>query len=102
MRFAILFLWQRVQYTPLLSALPNSAYIGTYTNDFIGDVEVIEKDGALSIQEGPNKLTFPLKHFDRDLFIYYPYPEIPDYPSAVTFTIGADQKAMQVVIDDLN
>jgi CubicO group peptidase (beta-lactamase class C family) len=84
------------------TALPNSAYVGTYNNDFLGDVQVIEKDGGLSIQEGPNKLTFPLKHFDRDLFIYYPYAEIPDYPSAVTFTIGADQTAMQVVIDDLN
>jgi CubicO group peptidase (beta-lactamase class C family) len=83
-------------------ALPNSAYIGTYTNDFVGDVQVIEKEGGLAIQEGPNKLTFPLKHFDQNLFIYYPYAEIPDFPSGVTFTIGADQKASQVVIDNLN
>jgi CubicO group peptidase (beta-lactamase class C family) len=83
-------------------ALPNSAYVGTYENDFVGDVHVIEKDGGLAIQEGPDKLTFPLKHFTRDLFIYYPYAEIPDFPSGVTFTIGADQKAMRVVIEDLN
>lgn len=83
-------------------ALPNSAYVGTYTNDFVGDVHVIEKDGGLVLEEGPAKLTFPLKHLDRDLFIYYPYAEIPDYPSGVTFTIGAAQKATQVVIDDLN
>lgn len=84
------------------SALPNSAYVGTYTNDFLGDVQVIEQDGGLSIQEGPSKRIFPLKHFDRDLFIYYPYAEIPDYPSGVTFMIGGDQKANQVVIEDLN
>lgn len=84
------------------AALPNSAYVGTYTNDFLGDIQVIEKDGGLSIQEGPAKLTFPLKHFDRDLFLYHPYAEIPDFPSAVTFAIGPDQKAMQVVIEDLN
>jgi CubicO group peptidase (beta-lactamase class C family) len=83
-------------------ALPNSAYLGTYTNDFVGEVEVIEQDGGLAIREGPNKLTFPLKHFDRDLFIYYPYAEIPDFPSGVTFTIGPDQKASQMVIENLN
>lgn len=83
-------------------ALPNSSYVGTYTNAFLGDVAVIEQDGKLILQEGLNKKTFSLKHFDRDLFIYYPYAEIPDYPSAVTFTIGPDQKAGQVVIDDLN
>lgn len=82
--------------------LPNSAYVGTYTNDFVGDVQVIEKDGGLAIQEGPNKLTFPLKHFDQNLYIYYPYAEIPDYPSGVNFIIGPDQKAIQVMIDNLN
>lgn len=83
-------------------ALPNSAYVGTYTNAFLGDVVVMEQNGALVLQEGLNKKTFPLKHFDRDLFIYYPYAEIPDFPSGVTFTIGPDQKAAQVVIEDLN
>jgi CubicO group peptidase (beta-lactamase class C family) len=86
----------------LSPALSHSAYVGTYTNDYIGDVQVIDKDGGLALRAGPNKKTFPLKHYDHDIFIYYPYPEIPDYPSAVTFTIGADQKGMQVVIDDLN
>lgn len=84
------------------AALPNSAYLGTYTNAFIGDVTVIEKDGGLVLQAGPAKHIFPLKHFDHDLFVYYPYGEMPDYPSSVIFTIGADQKASQLVIDDLN
>jgi CubicO group peptidase (beta-lactamase class C family) len=83
-------------------ALPNSAYVGNYANAFLGEVAVIEQNGALMLQTGLNKKTFPLEHFDRDLFIYYPYAEITDYPSAVTFTIGPEQKAMQVVIEYLN
>lgn len=84
------------------AALPNSAYIGTYANDYIGNAYVIEKDGGLALQLGPNKITFPLKHYDRDLFVYYPYPEMPTYPASATFTVGADQKAASVLFDDLN
>lgn len=84
------------------AALPNGAYVGAYRNDFIGDMQVIEQDGGLALQLGPKKMTFPIKHYDRDLFVVYLYPEIPDYPSAVRFTIGPDQKASQVVVDELN
>jgi hypothetical protein len=44
----------------------------------------------------------PLTHFDRDRFIYYPTPEMPEMPFAVTFQIGPDQKAREVTIEDLN
>ncbi len=52
---------------------------------------------------GPNgEKSFPLKHFDRDLFIYFPAAETPDAPYAVSFEIGADQTASQLTIEDLN
>ena len=84
-------------------ALPLAAYAGTYANDYLGNAVVVEEDGGLALKLGPNGVkSRPLKHFDRDLFIYYPDDEMPDMPYAVTFTIGPDQKASQVTIDDLN
>jgi CubicO group peptidase (beta-lactamase class C family) len=86
-----------------LPALPLSAYAGTYANPYIGEAVVDEKDGALQIRLGPEgKLALPLSHFDRDIFTYRPYPEMPTMPFAVTFEIGSERKATAVKIEDLN
>jgi hypothetical protein len=82
--------------------LANSAYFGTYTNDFFGDIQIIEGGGGLAIIEGPHKLTFPLKHYDRDVFTYKTEGENAVGESGVTFTIGADGKAATVVVENLN
>jgi CubicO group peptidase (beta-lactamase class C family) len=84
-------------------ALPSAAYEGTYANDYLGNAVVAAEDGKLRLKLGPDgEKSFPLTHFDRDLFVYYPEAELPDMPYAVTFEIGADQKASQVTIEDLN
>jgi CubicO group peptidase (beta-lactamase class C family) len=89
--------------TPPSPALPASAYAGTYANDYIGSAVIAEEAGGLVAKLGPNgEKAFPLKHFDRDLFLYYPYDEMPELPVAVTFETGPDQKATQVNFDDLN
>ncbi len=41
--------------TPASPAKANSAYVGTYTNDYVGDAVVVEKDGALELQLGPTE-----------------------------------------------
>lgn len=83
--------------------LPLSSYTATYANSYLGDAVVVEDGGALRLKLGPNGAkSFPLKHFDRDLFIFYPSDEMPDTPSAVTFLVGPDGKASQVTIEDLN
>jgi Domain of unknown function (DUF3471) len=79
-------------------ALATSAYVRTYTNNFYGEIQVIEQGDGLAIVEGPLKLTFPLKHYDRDLFTCDSEGET----TGVTFTIGADGKATTVVVEDLN
>src|SRR3954466_5368144 len=50
------------------SSLKSSAYFGRYTNDYFGDISIIEKDGGLAIVEGPKNKTFPMTHYDRDTF----------------------------------
>jgi CubicO group peptidase (beta-lactamase class C family)/pimeloyl-ACP methyl ester carboxylesterase len=83
-------------------ALKNGAYLGKYANDFFGQVAIVEKDGGLAIVEGPKKLTFPLKHYDRDTFTYDTIGENAVGRSGATFTIGADGQATQVVVENLN
>ena len=83
-------------------ALKNGAYLGKYANDFFGDIAIVEKDGGLAIVEGPKKLTFPLKHYDRDTFTYDTIGENAVGRSGVTFTIGPDGQATQVVVENLN
>ena len=83
-------------------ALKNGAYLGKYANDFFGDIAIVEKDGGLAIVEGPKKLTFPLKHYDRDTFTYETAGENAVGRSGVTFTIGPDGQATQVIVENLN
>jgi CubicO group peptidase (beta-lactamase class C family) len=84
-------------------ALPLSAYAGTYANPYIGEAVVSEEDGRLEIRLGPDgKAAFPLSHFERDLFTYRPTAEMPTVPVAVSFTIGPNEKATQVTLEDLN
>jgi hypothetical protein len=83
-------------------ALPNSTYVGRYSNDFFGEIEVIETANGLAIVEGPEKRTFPLAHFDRDTFTYETEGENAVGVTGVTFTIGSNRKAASVVVGNLN
>jgi CubicO group peptidase (beta-lactamase class C family) len=83
-------------------ALKNSAYVGRYTNDYFGEVSIVEKDGGLAIAEGPSNKTFPMQHYDRDTFTYETAGENAVGRSGITFTIGPDGNANQVVVENLN
>ena len=82
--------------------LHHDAYIGTYTNDFFGDIAVIEQDGGLAIVEGPNNMMFALKHYNRDIFTYKTAGENAVGTTGVYFTIGADGKATSVRVENLD
>src|SRR5213594_1274402 len=83
-------------------ALKNSAYAGKYTNDYSGDISIIEKEGGLAIVEGPKNQTSPMKHYDRDTFTYETEGENAVGRSGITFSIGPDGKATQVVVENLD
>jgi CubicO group peptidase (beta-lactamase class C family) len=83
-------------------ALKNSAYLGKYANDYFGEISIVEKEGGLAIVQGPKKMTFAMKHYDRDTFTYETEGENAVGRSGVTFTIGPDGKATQVVVENLN
>lgn len=83
-------------------ALPVSAYVGTYSNDYFGDVEIVARNGKLVLLSGQKQQSFKLQHYDRDLFTYQPAGENAFGKSAVTFIIGTDGKSAKVTIENLN
>ncbi len=85
-----------------MPALKNSAYVGRYTNDFFGEISIVEKNGGLAIVQGPKNQTSPMKHYDRDTFTYETQGENAVGRSGITFTIGPDGNATQVVMENLN
>jgi CubicO group peptidase (beta-lactamase class C family) len=86
----------------ITAALDNKAYLGKYTNDFFGEIEIVEKNGGPVMLVGPAKLLFPLKHFDRDTFTWEADTENLSGANGVTFAIAADGHATTMLIDNLN
>lgn len=72
------------------AARPDATYVGSYTNPYVGDIEIVARNGKLDIVEGPNHMRFTLEHLDADTFIYAHDPEVPDYPVIVRFMVGPD------------
>lgn len=52
-----------------VKALPNKAYVGTYTKEVFGDAKVYEKDGALWFQL--KKVDSELEHKDGNTFVFH-------------------------------
>jgi hypothetical protein len=71
----------------------------TVVAELIGEGKI---SGRLAIVEGPHKLSFPLKHYDRDTFTYKSEGENAVLAAGVIFTIGADGKAATVTVENLN
>jgi hypothetical protein len=82
--------------------LPSEAYVGVYHNDYFGDIEVVDKEGGLQLRMGPKKTAFPLRHWDRDVFIYQPVGEMASGLSGVAFRIGPDRRATAVAVENLD
>jgi CubicO group peptidase (beta-lactamase class C family) len=83
-------------------ALENSAYVGRYTNDYFGDISIVEKDGGLAIVQGTKHKAFLMKHWAHDTFTYETEGENAVGTSGITFIIGPDGKANHVVVGNLN
>jgi CubicO group peptidase (beta-lactamase class C family) len=76
-----------------MPALPDNAYLGTYRNDFYGDVVVVQAGGGLALRIGPKPLEFPLAHYHRDTFSWQPTGENAAGRSGLSFTISPDGTA---------
>ena len=85
------------------ASLALAAYTGRYANAYVGQAVVAEANGTLTLSVGPGGVrTYPMRHFDRDLFICFPDAETPDKPSSIRFTVGSDGKATAMTVESLN
>jgi CubicO group peptidase (beta-lactamase class C family) len=82
--------------------LPLATYVGAYDNAYFGAIEVLEKEGGLRLRMGPKPMAFPLRHWDRDVFLYQPVGEMAGGLSGVMFTVGPDRRGTGVVIENLD
>lgn len=73
-----------------------SAYAGTFTNDFYGDVVIAEAGAGLELRIGPEPQVFPMTHYDADVWSYQPAGENAYGRTGVVFTIGANDEAMAI------
>lgn len=84
-------------------ALADDAYLGTYTNDYYGDMQIVRgENGGLAIVLGPKQITTPMTHYDHDTFTYETFGENAVGLSGVQFVIGPDGKASEVTVENLN
>jgi CubicO group peptidase (beta-lactamase class C family) len=81
---------------------PSESYAGLYRNDFVGDAQVVQNDGHLSLLLGPSRISAELRHWDGDVFLYQPVGENAGGLSRVVFLIGEDGTARQVTIENLD
>ncbi|MDP4006369.1 serine hydrolase [Methylobacterium sp. NEAU K] len=85
------------------ASLALAAYTGRYANAYVGEAVVTQANGTLTLAIGPaGTRNYPLRHFDRDLFICFPDAEAPERPSAIRFSIGNDGQATTMTVDSLN
>jgi CubicO group peptidase (beta-lactamase class C family) len=78
------------------------AYVGSYYNDFVGEIEITTQLSWLALELGPNKTQYPMGHYDGNIFYYQPIGENAYGLSGVTFTIGDGGKATSVLVENLN
>lgn len=85
-----------------LPALPNETYIGQYENDLWGVVDIVADGAGIALVAGPHQVTWPLDHFDGDVFWFLPVGENAFGPSGVIFTVEPNRVASAVRIEYLD
>ncbi|WP_373428875.1 serine hydrolase [Streptomyces rishiriensis] len=83
-------------------AKANSAYTGTYANEYYGPMTVSAQGNELTMQLGPKKQRFVLAHYDGDTFSYRTTGEMAVGLSGVTFTADSSGRAAKVRVEDLD
>jgi CubicO group peptidase (beta-lactamase class C family) len=84
------------------AARPLTTYTGTYSNPYVGALTVLQQGNGLVLHLGPRHTGFALTHVSGDTFRYQPSGENAGGPSAVVFTVGSDDPASEVRLDNLN
>lgn len=83
---------------------PLSSYVGTYTNEYYGDVRIMCEGGTLVLAMGPLNKEYPLAHWNGDIFLFGVSNEnAPDGSiSMLTFVRGPAGLANTLAIEFLD
>jgi CubicO group peptidase (beta-lactamase class C family) len=82
--------------------LPASSYTGSFRNNLYGDLLITAENDAPALRIGPSLTSYPLTHYDRDVFTYQPPGENAFGPSGVTFLVGPESNAGRVTLENLD
>jgi len=74
-------------------ALPD--YTGSFDNAYFGKTEIRDDNGTLKLVLGPQKMQFPLRHWDGDTFAFVPIGEAELVGSLASVTFRVDQGQVQ-------
>jgi hypothetical protein len=66
-------------------ARPDAFYAGTYDNEYYGPIRIVNKGSSLHLLIGPHPFDYPLKHWDGNLFAFFPTGENALGITAATF-----------------
>ena len=83
-------------------ALANEAYIGSYRNDYMGEIEIAAGGDGLELHIGPGPQVHPLTHWDRDTFTRVSFPEPPAPLAGVIFTMDPMGMGLTVQLEDFS
>lgn len=84
-----------------LPPIPLAAYVGNYSHEFFGRIEVAAKDDKLVLLLGPNKQRYDLRHWNRDVWYYDTRGEMANGTGGAKFLIGPSGVADSVTLDNL-
>jgi CubicO group peptidase (beta-lactamase class C family) len=79
-------------------AKPLSAYVGTYCNDYYGQIEISQDRGSLWMRLPADGTLYTLSHWDGDTFIYRFKGDPGVTARGVKFTLGSKS---QVLVENL-
>jgi CubicO group peptidase (beta-lactamase class C family) len=79
-----------------------AAYVGTYQSAYYGPMQVIDNQGSLELRLGPQPMTFPLSHWDGNVFTFMLNNENapPGTMSKASFFPGIPGKVVLEYYDD--
>ncbi|MCX5810820.1 MAG: serine hydrolase [Proteobacteria bacterium] len=86
-----------------LTAMPLEKYIGDYSNDVYGKINIYVVDGKLTIAIGPKKVKMTLNHWDKDIFAVNSSVFGSDLESVFAiFQVDPQGKVTSITLDALN
>jgi CubicO group peptidase (beta-lactamase class C family) len=75
-------------------------YAGTYRNDYVGRVKIAVDNGSLLLTRGVRQAPLPLRHWDGNTFLSYPFPDTPGLPALVEFKVDAGGGPSRIQLEE--